>query len=674
MAINGGYGPLLGGSDSSLGYLAGTASTPLVEKAAEGNTTLDQQQRAAVLGDPVPIVFCRRLNNSGGVLISPPAAEARFENDSNNTLTASYRLILSEGNLAAIQIRDVFQVSCRIGTMAQAYNGPAGSWITGNAMVARAGYTVQECPSFCGTGGNYADISTLSFTASYPNEDTTWDRQIHVFMRSGIPVTRLVDGVTGPSNNFADFMVLALKRSSRVPSRLIDTASMTAAAKFLDVNGLYCDVKIEGSVNLEEYLSTLAPKFLLRPTKINGKHSLKPLLPTTSTGAINTGTIDWKYQFTASEILDRFEINYTPLVDRKPFCSQMIWRQQQENDIGITRTVLYRPTYSAENGPFESTDLSAFCTTENHAVKVAAYDQARRNLISHTLSINIKAGPWNANLATGDIVRVTMQRQSADYGTTWHDYLYEVSDISRLGTGEIGLELLHFPVSTTGASLVALSVAAATGTGVLLDIPRSGPSCDTNSSTATDTAEKETYGMQTKEDAIEYEETAVNEGEPGGTTTSESEPKNEGSGEEPANNDEKKTDEFNGTISVMDPGTGKYVPINPYRVALSGISLKTTAWGASFPGGGSSGGETAYTIAAGAGEKIIGYEQGAANPAAPIGNSFGIRLPYYKAWILNKTTNAFRVETVGGNVIAQGDGQGFVFTTMPIMTVTSRTY
>jgi hypothetical protein len=584
--------------------LAGSAGTPLVEKAAEGNTTLDKQQRAAVLGDPVPIVFCRRLTSSGGVLISPPAAEARFANDSNNTLTASYRLILSEGDLAAIQIRDVFQVSCRIGTMAQAYNGPAGAWTRGNAMVERAGFSAQECPSFCGTGGTYHDISTLSFTASYPDGDTTWDRQIHVFLRSGIPVTRLADGVTGPSNNFADFMVLALKRSSRVPSRLIDTASMTAAAKFLDVNGLYCDVKIEGSVNLEEYLSTLAPKFLLRPTKINGKHGLRPLLPTTSTGAINTGTVEWKYQFTASEILDRFEINYTPLADRKPFCSQMLWRQQQENDLGIIRTTFYRTSEIAQDGPYESSDLSAFCTNENHAAKVAAYDQARRNHVTHRLNINLKPGPWNANLAEGDIVRVTMERRSADYGSTWHDYLYEIDEITRLTTGEIGLQLLHFPVSTSGASLVALAVAAAAGTGVLLDIPRTGPSYDTNSSSSTENVDKSTLGGGGADEIIDGEDTAIEEGEPGGTSETESGTKDEGSGEPPSNNDAPITDDKNNTVRIIDPTTGQEKAITPFPPTSRpfGNTLVVTQsayawWVQGGGGGGGSGSGAAYSVA-----------------------------------------------------------------------------
>ena len=548
-------------------YLSGQASTPLEEKAAKGNTTLDQKQVAAVLGTPVPIVFCRRVTRggitSGGVLTSPPATECRFENNTSNTLTAYYRLLLSEGRLAGVQIRDVFQVSCRVGTHAQAYNGPAGSWIAGNAMVNRPGYTMQECPTVCGGGGSYLDISSLSFQCSYPNEDTTWDRQVHVFLRSGTEVPRLLDGVTGPSNNLADLTLLALKRSSRVPDRLIDTTSLLAAAKFLDVNGLWFDCIIKESHNLQDYIYELAPFFLLRPTRSNGKYGLKPLLPTTSTGAINTGTIDWRWQFTENELLDRFEIDWVSLADRQPYCSVMTWRQQPEDDLGLIRTVEYRSNRLAENGPYKSTDLSAFCTTENHAVKVAAYGQALSNHVTHTLGITLKPGPWSADLSQGDIVRVTVPRRTTDEGTTWHDYLYEVGEVSYGNDGGVGLSLIHFPVNSTGKSIVALVVANAVGTGTLLSTGRTGPSCDTNSGSSTVDVTEGTGGGSYEEQAVNYKDDNK-ETEPGGTDEN---PADGGFGE-PVNNDEPTVDDIDNTTKIVDTLTFAEYTLVPFSRSI----------------------------------------------------------------------------------------------------------
>ena len=603
-------------------YSSDEPSAPLEEKAAEGNTTLDQKQVAAVLGTPVPIVFCRRVTRgsitSGGVLISPPATECRFENDASNTLTAYYRLLLSEGRLAGVQIRDVFQVSCRVGSHAQAYNGPAGSWIAGNAMVNRAGFTMQECPTVCGGGGSYLDISSLSFQCSYPNEDTTWDRQVHVFLRSGTEVSRLLDGVTGPSNNLADLMLLALKRSSRVPDRLIDTTSLLAAARFLDVNGLWFDCIIEESYNLQDYIYELAPFFLLRPTRSDGKYGLKPLLPTTSTGAINTGTIDWSWQFTENELLDRFEIDWVSLVERRPYCSVMTWRQQPDDDLGLIRTVEYRSNRLAENGPYESTDLSAFCTTENHAVKVAAYNQARRSYVTHTLGITIKPGPWSADLSQGDIVRVTVPRRTTDEGTTWHDYLYEVGEVSYGNDGEVGLSLIHFPVNSTGKSIVALAVANAVGTGTLLSTGRTGPSCDTNSSSSTSA-----LSVATKQGVGSYEGQTINneneqqEGDPGGTDEDPTDIKDGGGSGDPVNGDDPVDDpDSSSQVLIIDSATGEIVPItNPFpRVTDSqgnlqyptGIKITRSAWSAVFPGGGSSQPQQIQVFSAATGSALVG--------------------------------------------------------------------
>jgi hypothetical protein len=63
-----------------------------------------------------------------------------------------------------------------------------------------------------------------------------------------------------------------------------------------------------------------------------------------------------------------------------------------------------------------------------------------------------------------------------------------VDRISKSRTGEVSLDLTHFPVDALGRSLVALDVAAATGGGVLFSTTKSGISCDVNSSSDTTAA------------------------------------------------------------------------------------------------------------------------------------------------------------------------------------------
>ena len=458
-------------------------STPLVEGGAGGADDLDVAQRSVVIGDVVPIVFGRRVGTVGGVLISPGATEARFENDTSNAVTASYHLVLSEGQLGGIQVRDVFQRSCRVGSFTQTYSRRAGPWLPGNFIIDRGGsYTKPECPYYCGTGGTYSGMTTGSYVIEdVPDGDTRWDRQVHLFIRGGMHVTRLLDAVDGPSNNVADLALWLMRNTSRTPEALIDVPAFEIAAEFTDNTGLWFNGEIRESTNFENWLADHGRYFLLTKSKRNGKTGLRPMLPVTVGNEIDTTPITPSWRFDEDSIIPgSFELSYIPLTDRKPFCALMLWRQQPDDDIGLIRTTEVRYAGQAVDGPFEQHDLSVFATSENHAVKVGANIIARRRYITHTLRIKVRPAAFNATLVQGDIVQVVMQRVASSAAAGEHRYLYEVDRIGKARDGAVSLDLIHFPVDELGRSLVALDVVAATGGGLLLSTGKSGTSCDVN--------------------------------------------------------------------------------------------------------------------------------------------------------------------------------------------------
>lgn len=458
----------------------GLIGNPLVKDAAGGSSEVCGEQRSAVIGQVVPLVFGRRVGTTGGVLIAPPATEARFEDDISGDVTAYYHLVLSEGQIGSIQVRDIFQCSCRVGDFSQTYNRRAGDFVQGNFITDPD----IEAPYFCGTGGTYSGLSTLAFSVTIPAGFDQWKRQVYCFIRNGLYVTRLLDNVTGASNNVVDLLQYLIVSSSRLGASQIDSASFFAAARFTDVNGYLFNGILDTSSNVRDWMSDTLPYFLLREVRINGKEGLKPLLPTNTDGTISTAAVEWAFTFSEEHIVpDSFRISYTSLADRKPICVVALWRQQPDDDIGLIRSSEIRYLGTALDGPYEQHDLSKFCTTETHAIKVGAYILARRKHVTHTLSISVKPDSYNATLTQGDLVRVRLDRQPSSGQTSTHNYVYEVEKIGRLSTGEVQLQLTEFPLDAQLRSVVAQEVVNATSPNILFPTGRSGVSCDENLST-----------------------------------------------------------------------------------------------------------------------------------------------------------------------------------------------
>ncbi len=522
----------------------------LAAEAADASPDVNKPQEPIKTGEPIPVVFCRFRNSNGGVMIQPKITEGSFANDiaeetfsSDNGSTTfvrverivriKYLLVLSEGCLPLLQIRDLFYGDSRKGTFNQACNARAGTWAPGNfwddyidstitpvggyypisfadlanGEAARAGefiyykdsaagqhvlpYIENTFPVFCGTSGSYSGLTTLSF--EYEADAKAGDagevlKGISAFVRSGLQVTRLADDVTGESDNFADLVKYLLTASDRLAVDLIDNASLVTAAKFTDANGFLFNGAITKSENLLDWIQATSKNFLLRLSNSGGKIGLLPRLPYNTDFTIKTTQVTPEYTFTEDHIVpDGFEIEYISLKDREPVCFNVQWRQQPEADFGLVRTVAVRYNGEAPNGPFISIDMSNYCTDEDHAVKVGAFYLARRRHIAHHLRLTVREGSYSTSLVIGDLVRVRLRRETSEGRVEYHDKLYEINRIEKTFDSVIVYDLTHFPIDSQGRSIVALEFDAASGAGNVIDVGRSTFDGDENSSTSTAT-------------------------------------------------------------------------------------------------------------------------------------------------------------------------------------------
>ena len=464
---------------------SGKLPPPARAAAAAGSSPLQVPQAAMVVGEPIPVIWGRRRGVNGGVLVFPRATEARFENTSS-TVTSRYHMVIGEGRMPDIMRKDVRCGECRIGSFSQNHNQRAGSWTPGNfATAAPFNWTPTN---YTGGGGNYQNLTTFEAGATFTGGSDDWKTAWNIFMRGGTIVERgrLLDSAVDSSDNIADLVLWALQRSNRVPDLMIDLTSLTAAALFTEANNLWCNGQFDASTNLGDWLIRILPDFLLRETKVGGKFGLRPLLPVNSDGTINTGAIVPDWVLTEAAIVpDSYQVEYSPAASRQPVAMAMLWRQQFDDaDVPIVRTLTVGDVNAS--GTVEQHDLSQFATVEGHPARVGAYLYARRTLSTHTATVKLKPGTQTGNITEGDIVQIYLQVISSREPASVLNRFYVVESIGHSLAGDETLSLSHFPVNSSGQSLIALAVAGATAPGVILPSNRTGSSCDLPG-TATDT-------------------------------------------------------------------------------------------------------------------------------------------------------------------------------------------
>ena len=320
-----------------------------------------------------------------------------------------------------------------------------------------------EATLYCGTGGTFAGLTTLSVVKQYPAGDEGGRRHIHAFIRNGVAVPRLIEGTDGASNQFPDLARRLMVASSKVRTELINNSMLLASAQFCAAQGFTCDCVVANPTNLPEWLDRVAPFYLLKPSNSWGRMGLRPALPITPAFAIDTGTI------TPTVVLDETDIvpgswqyTYSPRADRLPFCAVILWREQPEDNAGTQRATEVRYRGEATGGPFEEIDASEFVTREAHAMRIGAYRLAMRRHVTHKGIVQVLPSVGLDVLQPGAIIRLNRARNpSVGVPSTW-SYLYEIERVSGPTNGPWALELTHFPVDSQGRSVVARDVVAAT--------------------------------------------------------------------------------------------------------------------------------------------------------------------------------------------------------------------
>ena len=328
--------------------------------------------------------------------------------------------------------------------------------------VTRTFYKVPSVPQGNGSGGSFAGLATLSVLATSLSETDEHLNQVYVYVRNGVQVPRLFGG-TGSSSLLPDLFRYLLSKNNLSPASLVDTDSLLLSAYFNNAEGLNFNGMLSSATNFRDYFQRIAPFFLLTYTQIQGKPGLRPILPINpSNYRLDLTPVAIKYRFNPTEIVEgSLEYEYRPLEERKPFCALMLWRNQPAARPGVERITEVRYSGQAVDGPFEQYDMSEFCTSEAHAIKVGKYLLAIRRHSTHLVRFKVAGIAAVMGLRPGDYITITDEATPSMGGPVSKTETYVLTELMEDPAGAISVTAEHSPVDAGGVSLISKDILGA---------------------------------------------------------------------------------------------------------------------------------------------------------------------------------------------------------------------
>lgn len=318
-------------------------------------------------------------------------------------------------------------------------------------------FTVFSDITFLEIEGNIFD----AFQEGQPRKTT---RQLSVFYENGADVVLYSQGLStaGPSNQFVDLamhLFALIKRANpnnASISQPIDTSNLLALATFAQNIKAFFNGVIDQSVNVVEYVTSMAPFFLLSFISKNGRYSLQPLLPLSSNN-INVSALTPVKTFTEADILPgSFAKVYFDQAQRRDFNVSVIFRESSAQEIGGQRTKTVRFSTTANDAPTEQFDMTDFCTNQEHAEIYAKYELSRRKHSTHTISFDVPL--LTTSLIPTQIIKVQRQRINTTGDDRTEIETYQVASIEHASNGTTSILAMHFPVNGSGISLISNDV------------------------------------------------------------------------------------------------------------------------------------------------------------------------------------------------------------------------
>lgn len=247
----------------------------------------------------------------------------------------------------------------------------------------------------------------------------------------------------GPSNNFADVVNFILTNEvsglgSVAGSALVDYPSISNAARFIKQNGLTFDGSISDRVNARSYLTEIAPYFLCNFVIGNGMFSMQPALPHDSDGTIDPQNIHISNYFNERTIIDgSYKLSYLDSSQRRDFKALVSYRAGLKDSTPSTKTISVR--WNEVGGslyPQEEIDLSDFCTSREHALKVGRFLLSIRRNIDHSVQFETLPNQLGVQPGAYIVIQTTVSPQASRINGAIHPESGEILATEDIADGK----------------------------------------------------------------------------------------------------------------------------------------------------------------------------------------------------------------------------------------------
>ena len=312
---------------------------------------------------------------------------------------------------------------------------------------------------------SYSNLTLAGLSLKASRNFTSLD-QLRVWMPDGISVKRFqadAEAPIGPSNKFTDLVYYLLTDKTAgagavVSPDLIKTDDFPATSQFLKQNRLFFDGALDQPLNLRGFIADTAPFFLCNFVISDGKFSLRPAIPTDTTGSISREPLKISALFTSGNIIENsFSVEYLQAEERKDFQALVRYRQERQNQLPEEKTLVVRwAEAGSEQASVETFDLTQFCTSRQHAFLVAKYFMSLRRRVTH--SVKFRTSPYGISLAPGDYIRVVTEAspyQPANNGVI--DESGNITSATTLADGQYSI--IYYPSGGDETKTATLSVA-----------------------------------------------------------------------------------------------------------------------------------------------------------------------------------------------------------------------